>query len=295
MDPILEPDPGSVPEKSGHIALVLTSLEFLNAPEPQEQVIRISAQLTPECLQILLMNLLVGVEDEDPIPTGHGETCVPRSREIITPAERRQPRPMAMGDLDGSIGGTGVDHHDLVGDRNDRGEAGIEEFLLVLDNEADAESGLSGWKRKTSRDPVTVAAAVETRRQVPGDAPAGSQCLSAVQRVPGGRELPRRGRDARQLHEGLRMERPLPDRIETRRPRLVESPGPLQALGSLEGSEPAQHIRGRGWFKVSHPLHAARPTPIRVRRGDPRTALPGATPRIKPPLELRLGERFPQG
>lgn len=87
---------------------------------------------------------LVGIQAEDPIAAGMEEGGIAGGGEVIAPGEGMNFGTEGAGDLEGAIGGAGIDHHDLVGERADGIEATSEELFFVLNDQADGKARRRG-------------------------------------------------------------------------------------------------------------------------------------------------------
>ena len=131
------------------------------APEPQREVlrggpclllpgvvrldepVRLSPGLPGELGEprgIAGLELLVGVEPEDPVAAGRLEAHVARFGEAAGPGEGNDARTEGLGDLDGAVGRTGVDDHHLGDGVSARREARLEHLLLVADDHAERDT-----------------------------------------------------------------------------------------------------------------------------------------------------------
>ena len=100
-----------------------------------------------QALSVVGHEHLVGVEVHDPVAGGGREGRVARRGEVAVPDVVQDAGAVALGDLDGAVGRSGVDDDDLV-DRVARGlQAAPDHRLLVLDDHAQAEGQTLGRAR----------------------------------------------------------------------------------------------------------------------------------------------------
>jgi len=85
--------------------------------------------------------LFIGIEHQHPIAAHKFQGFVACWREIAGPFDLFHPRAGFLGDGDGVVGGTGVDHHQLIAKPFDALEACAELLLFIAHDHREAEHG----------------------------------------------------------------------------------------------------------------------------------------------------------
>ena len=85
--------------------------------------------------------VLVRVDRQDPVAGRGIEAGVAGRREVVPPDVPADPRPEAAGNLRRRIGRSRVDHHDLVDDAREAGQAPLQDERFVPDDQAGRDAG----------------------------------------------------------------------------------------------------------------------------------------------------------